>query len=818
MADCLEVTVSTIQLNHRQKPAVILGVYRPPNAKIAWFQAFNELLIEIGKYGSIVILGDLNADLLKPNLYPGKELLNSLSLANTEVAKGNPTPTRITAYSSTCLDIIAIDKDLTCLDYQILNIATSDHFPVFASIESTNANKLIPIVKRSFAKVDMIQLSEACKSIVLIEDSSSLPASSESLLATWYHKLSEVLDTFAPLKSHPTRKKKSPWLNNHIKNLIGRRDWLARQLQQFKDSPNTDSKTMVTEELKVAKKQVKSNIRRRIKTLGEEALSESNHRKAWSFIKAATCQIKKSKESHHELEGFNDYFAECVTKASDRSPGPIHGCNNNDSFTFSHFSVHETERLLKSTKSDTATGCDEIPGFLLKQLSSALAPNLTIIFNTSLSEGVVPSQWKKSNVCAVWKGKGSKKDPSNFRPISIIPVAARMFEKAVASQLYQFCDTRQIIPPEQFGFRRNSNCEAALLSAANRWMESVDAGDYVGALAIDLSKAFDTVPHHLLLQELMQIGCGIDVVTWFCSYLSEREQRVTQRPNTTSWKPVTRGVPQGSCLSPLLFNIYVRKIPQISTTASSSSTVQFADDITNSDADKNLDTVKENLTANFNAISGFCDMHGLKINAAKTQLVMFKSPGRKIPDDFELLLNGCSIKPIKSMKILGCTLDMHFTFAPHIDNVVNKCHGLIGALSRAVPFLPRSLLCTAYTSLIRTHLEYSSALLSAASKTHLAKFDTIQRIAARVIFNVPRDAHSEPLLNALNLQPLSERRNEHIIQLIQSFVSRQCHPAFWNFFEMLPDGTIKINSSSRLRIGEKRFSVLGARIFNNRKI
>ena len=162
------------------------------------------------------------------------------------------------------------------------------------------------------------------------------------------------------------------------------------------------------------------------------------------------------------------------------------------------------------------------------------------------------------------------------------------------------------------------------------------------------------------------------------------------------------------------------------------------------------------------------------------------------------------------MKILGVTLDQHFTLGELINCTVKKCHGLIGALSRAVPFLTRSLSKLAYIALIRSHLEYSSGLLASASKTQLAKLDTIQRIAARVIHRAPRQAHSEPLLKALNLEPLEERRDEHKVRLVESILSQNCHPAFHNFFSCLPDGSIEVKFDSRLKIWEKRFSIYGA--------
>jgi len=127
---------------------------------------------------------------------------------------------------------------------------------------------------------------------------------------------------------------------------------------------------------------------------------------------------------------------------------------------------------------------------------------------------------------------------------------ARTIKKEIARQLSTYCTAKEIIPQQQFGFRANSSCEVALLHALDGWMRAIDKGDMVGALLVDLSKAFDTVPHQKLIMELADIGCSMSSLAWFASYLSDRYQRVVQPPIITEWMPVTRGAPQGGGLSP----------------------------------------------------------------------------------------------------------------------------------------------------------------------------------------------------------------------------------------------------------------------------
>ena len=210
----------------------------------------------------------------------------------------------------------------------------------------------------------------------------------------------------------------------------------------------------------------------------------------------------------------------------------------------------------------------------------------------------------------IYKQKGSKTDPNNYRPISVLPVLGRTLEKLIATQLYNYCDEHNNLPPEQFGFKRLSSCEMALFAATDLWMNSVDKGSYAGALLIDLSKAFDTVPHQPLLTELHNIGCSTEVLNWFCNYLTDWLQRVITYEEVTDWIMVSRGFPQGSGLSPLLFNIFVRKLPR----QCSSSVFQFADDAsaTLATEDPSLSVVAENLRVSFEAVKKFCDSHDLR--------------------------------------------------------------------------------------------------------------------------------------------------------------------------------------------------------------
>ena len=169
---------------------------------------------------------------------------------------------------------------------------------------------------------------------------------------------------------------------------------------------------------------------------------------------------------------------------------------------------------------------------------------------------------------------------------------------------------------------------------------------------------------------------------------------------------------------------------------------------------------------------------------------------------------------MNSAKLLGVTLDRHFTMGDHIDGVVRKCQGMLGVLRRAAPSLPHALSRLVYVALVRSNLEYASAVLAPSSRTQLEKLDVIQRIAARIILGLPRDAHAAPLLETLNLPSLESRRIEHIADLVQAALDERCHPALHRFFRTTDAGDVTGDCVARIGVGRKRFKIHGALVHN----
>ena len=272
---------------------------------------------------------------------------------------------------------------------------------------------------------------------------------------------------------------------------------------------------------------------------------------------------------------------------------------------------------LENLKTNKALGLDKINARLLKDGADAdvIAPVLQKITNLSIEQQCVPNSWKSAKVRALFKSDNDK-NCDNYRPISILPTASKILERAVHAQLYKFLKENVLLHPRQYGFQHSSSTVHALLKFCDNILENMDNSKVTGACYLDLKKAFDTVEHSILLKKIATHGVEEKSVGWFTSYLSNCSQRTSVGNFTSTPSYVSIGVPQGSVLGPLLFLIYINDLPDILQNTKSS---LFADDTVVYTTAPSADHLSAALNEDLNNVRNWLVDNRLTLNIGKSK-------------------------------------------------------------------------------------------------------------------------------------------------------------------------------------------------------
>ena len=325
----------------------------------------------------------------------------------------------------------------------------------------------------------------------------------------------------------------------------------------------------------------------------------------------------------------------------------------------------------------TASGPDGISSQILKISASSVAPQLSALFNLSLSSGSVPTDWKLSNITAVYK-VGDPSLVSNYRPISLLSLPSKILERIVHNKLLDYLLSNSLLSRSQFGFRPSSSTQEALISATTDWHKLLDSKANVAAVFFDLSKVFDSIPHSGILNALSGVSISGSLHQWFASYLSNPRQCVVLDGCSSTSADVSSGVPQGSILGPLLFILYMYSITLVQLPVSPDTKILlYADDILlYSPIYQSSDILI--FQSDVDSISQWVSQSGLRLNAAKTKLVLFSR--KRHPPPITLSIDGTPIPQVNSIKYLGVILSHDLSWARHIDSVCMTAKHHVGFL------------------------------------------------------------------------------------------------------------------------------------------
>ena len=346
---------------------------------------------------------------------------------------------------------------------------------------------------------------------------------------------------------------------------------------------------------------------------------------------------------------------------------------------------------------------------MLKESADIVGPSLTFIFNFSIMSRAFPDDLKMAKVTPAFK-RGDRDDLGNYRPISVLPTVARIFEKLVYDQMYTYFLNNDLLGDRQFGFRSLHSTALALSKVTNIWLLNLDSGRMSSVVLLDIQKAFDTVDHQILLDKIRCYGVSGDQLVFFASYLNNCQQCCNVNGKLSSIKRIRCGVPQGSILGPLLFLIYINDFPLA---VKEADITMYADDTSLSEGFKTTNELKEQFIPAFCKVCEWFKCNKLSLNALKTEF-MTMGTSQKLSNldidpsmtPFKLILTNYEIRRVKKTKYLGMMADDSLTWEDHTDYITLKINRGIGIIRRVRQLIPEKTLLLLYQTLIDPYFRY----------------------------------------------------------------------------------------------------------------
>ena len=428
---------------------------------------------------------------------------------------------------------------------------------------------------------------------------------------------------------------------------------------------------------------------------------------------------------------------------------------------------------------------------------SILKP-LTLIINQSLFTGIFPEKLKIAKVIPLHK-KEDKSIMDNYRPVSLLTSISKIFEKVAHKQLTEYFTHNKLFYKSQYGFRYEHSTELASIELVDRVISAFEKKETPLAIYMDLSKAFDTLDHKILLHKLNYYGIQGNELSWFESYLSNRKQYVEIDNTKSDTKLITTGVPQGSVLGPLLFLIYMNDIEVASKAFDA---ILFADDSTflttmnASFPSTHLDTTFENyINKELEKIFNWLEVNKLSLNIRKTKTMLFHTQHTQIKFIPTLVINNIQIERVVNFNFLGLTINENLSWKPHVDKISKKISKTGGVINRLKHFLPSHILRIIYCCTVQSNLIYSILAWGYES-------NRLSKIQKKIIRNVCCEkykAHTDPLFKKLGLLKIEDLLKLNTLK----FYYRLCHDKVPEYFK-----SYQLQTQQEIHGRETRFNFL----------
>ena len=676
------------------------------------------------------------------------------------------------------LDLLIMDKSLLKSDTLVITDTTfrTDHHPIVMKLPSTcriRNNSVIVRSVRELYKFDMSRFSKALKDEDIANPSFVLGLNISEAISLYNSTLARLLDDQCPIVTKRYRLKhwNSRWYNSSLKELKRKKRAAERKYRKNQCVRNRDNMKRCRNEYNFELKQARERFYHQKLT---ENITDSKQmfkvlKRLTGTRKAKTLPTSKNKDVAEEMASFYTKKISNIRDAimteqyhDDTEPVTLASPDANKFTMFQPIDRNELKQIMFSMKSKTSRA-DPVETSVVKQSFDILAPVLLHIINSCISQNCFPDSLKKALITPIIKDETKNcEEFQNYRPISNLEFLSKLLERVIYVQLTKYIEKYNLHARFQSAYKPNHSCETAMAYVINDIQKLLEEKHNVVLAMLDLSSAFDTVDHKLLIDRLeRQFGISEGALQLIKSYLCDRSFSVVINEDTSKPHDLQYGVPQGSILGPLFYLLYTKEIETI-VEGHGLKVHLYADDCTVyfpfNDDDEAAAEVK--LTQCVNNIKMWMSRSFLKLNADKTSVMLFRSKESKKCaklDSFCLTDGNNKIKAVNKVKLLGVSLEESLNFSDFANRKIQACNFHLRNLRAVKQSIPTSIRIRLVTSLICSTIDYCNALLICSPKYVTDRLQKTLNKAVRFIFDVRKRDHISPYLFRLHILPVIYR-------------------------------------------------------------
>lgn len=728
---------------------------------------------------NIIVTGDFNVDMSDHESKDTQTLKETYESYNLEQHILKPTRVDKKTLKPTIIDHVWASSDSNLIKATGTFDGISDHMGIYMKLNQSAPD--IPDSKIVFRNYKNYNVNQFCTELAEnlersnIEEhlnSNDVNLATEELIKT----IQDTAQKHAPVVevNSKNRKKSIPWFTNELKCMIRSKnelvkDYFTTGFQSYKKRIKTTCNN-----INYLKRDLK-------KTYINDKLDKANgdSKEVWKVYNETTrrTKVKETIEpdmmNQQKADKFNTFFATIgldiqkkmklnneppldpeLTQVPD-TPNPIH-----INFKFKAETISSIEKLIDNIRNDVAIGEDMIGAKLIKDMKNTISPILAKIVNKGYETNSFPNSMKKAAIKPIHK-KGNIDEISNYRPISILPTLSKIFEKAAANQMVPYLENNNILHPNQHAYRKLHSTVTCLIEVLTYVYSLIDKKKPTAIISLDLSKAFDSIDHKLLLKKLSKMGLEENAVNWVKSYLTNRKQITKFKNFKSKEEKVYSGIPQGSIVGPLLFLCYTNDFHE--ELGNDCKTFAYADDTQLVIEATNLKQLQKKAEKVISLAQKWYKNNIMKNNIGKTEVIVINTTQKNEYIKLTVKDEGRNviITSKQHIELLGVIIDNKLNWKKQVNNVKKKSFNATRNIHRINHLLPMNHRLNLYHAVISPQFSYADIVWGGCNQKEKLSLQRVQNFAAKSITGNRKYDSATNSLKKLQLLNLQQRLTVH---------------------------------------------------------